>query len=355
MENVREKMILDFARNLSVIVVDDDDMALDIYKEVFGGIFGKVATATDGVEAYTSWSQRKEKYDLVITDLMMPNMDGFELVDKIRLKSPGQHIIVLSAIEDINEMRSIIELGIDGILVKPYNHEKMFKILSRVLKLIHDDKLLKRQALQLKLFAKENIKSKVTLHENKIDIKEKKPIAKPIKKLTKDNKYHTRAHLSGGSAENFAADLDYFDIDRVEVFQDKIENYQNTACSLIARSPQETKEDLTEICEGLSELIDLLNHFGNFSVTAEATKKLIEFIEGLKIEELEDEDKKDLFVDGLMAILEDLNNWINMVFVDKNTDNINYFDASFANTCLELESIFVPVELGDDDDGMDFF
>ena len=351
MKNIRERMVLDYAKNLSVIVIDDDEMSLDIYKEVFSDVFGKVETATDGAQAYKLWSQRKERYDLVITDLMMPNMDGFELISKIRLTSPAQHIIVLSAIEDINEMRSIIELGIDGILVKPYNQQKMFKILSRVLKLIHDEKLLKRQAIQLKLLAKDNIKAKTTLHENKIDIKEKKP----IEKLSKDNKYHTRAHISGESAEDFTENLDYIDIDRVEIFQDKIEHFQNIACSLTNATSKDAKDDLSDICKGLSELIELLNHFGTFSVTADATKKLIEFIEGLKEEELDDYDKKDLFIDGLMAMLDDLNNWIEMVFVQKNTANINYFDASFANTCLELESIFIEVEITDEDESIDFF
>lgn len=351
MINVREKMVGDYAKNLSVLIVDDDEMSLDIYTEVFSAIFGKVAVAQDGSIAYSLWSQRKERYDLVITDLMMPNMDGFELINKIRLISPEQHIIVLSAIEDINEMRSIIELGIDGILVKPYSQNKMFKILSRVLKLIHNEKLLKRQSLQLRLLAKENIQAKTTLHENKIDVKNKKP----IKKLSKDNKYNTRVHLSGGSAEKFTSNLDYVDMDRVEIFQDKIEHYQNTACGLINANPEDTKEDLADICKGLSELIDLLNHFGTFNVTADATKNLIAFIDSLDVEQLKDYEKKDLFVDGLMSILDDLNNWIDMVFVKRNTENINYFDASFANTCLELESIFVEVEIGDDEESMEFF
>jgi len=363
MKNVREKIVIDYAKNMSVIIVDDDEISLEVYKEVFENLFGRVDTATDGVKAYSLWSQNKEKYDLVITDLMMPNMDGFELISKIRLKSPGQHIVVLSAIIDINEMRDIIELGIDGILVKPYNQEKMFTILGRALKLVYNEKLLKRQAMQLRLLAKENIDAKVSLHENNIDIKGKPLMKKVAKKRdlhedsvkNKDNKYHTRAHLHGDSAEDFTSNLDYLDMDRVEVFQDKIEQYQNAACGLINAEPQEAKEDLKSICNGLSELIDVLNHLGAFSVTAEATKKLIEFIDNLKIEELDDYDKKDLFVDGLMAILEDLNNWIEMVFVDKNTDNINYFDASFANTCLELESIFVEVALGDDDESLDFF
>jgi len=302
---------------------------------------------------------------------MMPNIDGFELIKKIRLKSPSQHIIVLSAIIDINEMRSILELGIDGILVKPYNQEKMFNIFARVLKLIHNDKLLKRQSIQLRLLAKENIDAKVTLHENKLDLKKSLPKLihkehkvqkehkeeKPQKenKEQKDNKYNTRAHLNGGSAEDFSENLDYFDIDRVEVFQDKIEHYQNKACAIINASAHESREDLSDICQGLDDLIELLNHFGMFSVTAGATKKLILFITGITEEDLEDRDKKDLLVDGLMAILEDLNKWIEMVFIQKNTDNINYFDASFANTCLELESIFVEVEITDEDESLDFF
>ena len=67
---------------------------------------------------------------------MMPEMDGFELISKIRLKSPSQHIVVLTAIRNVNEMKSILSLGIDGILEKPYNHPNMILVLFRVLKVI---------------------------------------------------------------------------------------------------------------------------------------------------------------------------------------------------------------------------
>ena len=383
MKNIIEKIASEYAKDMAVLVVDDDEVTIDIYKEVFENMFDHVDTACDGEEAYTKWSSGKRKYDLIITDLLMPKMDGFELIDKIRLRSPSQHIIVLSAIVDINEMRSILDLGIDGILVKPYNQEKMLKIFSRVLKLIYNDKLLKRQALQLRLLAKENIKTKVILNEKKENKKiihfkhtskdrrtqdttqdrrkedrrtqEKPTQAKTITPPKNDNKYHTRVHLSGATAEDFTADLDYFDMDRVEIFQDKIEHYQNIACDIVNADPEIAKENLTEITEGLLQLIELLNHFGRFSVTAGAARKLITFIDNIEEEQLEDYDKKDLFVDGLMAILEDLYNWIDMVFVQKNTDNINYFDASFANTCLELESIFSEVPLCDEEETMEFF
>jgi len=389
MQNIIQKIVSEYARDMNVLIVDDDETTLEIYKGVFEEIFDVVDAACDGQEAYELWSRGKRKYDLIITDLMMPKMDGFELIDKVRLRSPSQHIIVLSAIVDINEMRNILDLGIDGILVKPYNQEKMLKIFSRVLKLIYNDKLLKRQAFQLRLLAKENIKTKVILNEKKENkkiihikktederrsddrrtqdrrtqnnatqvnpVQEKRTQVEKIAPPKNDNKYHTRAHLNGETAEDFTADLDYFDMDRVEVFQDKIEHFQNVACDIVSADSSKAKEDLTEITEGLLDLIELLNHFGRFSVTAGAARKLITFIDNLGAEDLSDYDKKDLFVDGLMSILEDLYKWIDMVFVQKNTDNINYFDASFANTCLELESIFVEVPIMDEEEAMEFF
>ena len=55
-------------------------------------------------------------------------------------------------------------------------------------------------------------------------------------------------------------------------------------------------------------------------------------------------------------MLEDFDKWIDLVFISKKTDNIHYFDASFANTCLELEMIFKSKDnIKYDDDNLEFF
>ena len=59
-------------------------------------------------------------------------------------------------------------------------------------------------------------------------------------------------------------------------------------------------------------------------------------------------------IDGLLFLLTDINDWIILVFVQRVASNINYFDASFANGCMEVEMIFAP-EDDDDEDGLDFF
>ena len=149
--------------------------------------------------------------------------------------------------------------------------------------------------------------------------------------------------------------MDYLDIDRVDVFQDKIESYQNIACMIANSNSAQGKEGLTEITIGLRELIEVLIQLGTFGVTVNATKKLVDFLDEIEEEKFEDADKKNLFIDGLMAVLEDLYNWIDMVFVQKKTDDINYFDASFANTCLELESIYADAPIKEEEDSLDFF
>ncbi len=351
MLKVIEKIVYEYASTMSLLIVDDDKFALSEYATLFENFFRNVDTAIDGQDAYEKWNTGNKKYDLIITDLLMPSMDGFELISKIRLKSPSQHIIVLTAIKNINELKSILSMGIDGILEKPYNHSNMILVLSRVLKVIYNNNLIRRQAFQLKLFAKANIKSKVNLKEIKSATSQLPPkkITPPVHKTRPILKETTE------NAEEFTANLDYLDIDRVEVFQDKIESYQNIACEIANSNPSEAKEGLTQITMGLRELIDVLNQLGTFGITVGATTKLIDFLEELEEEKFEDTDKKDLFIDGLMAVLEDLFNWIDMVFVQKNTDDINYFDASFANTCLELESIFADTPLQEDDDSLDFF
>jgi len=347
---VIEKMVYEYASSMSLLIVDDEKFTLREYKSLFENFFNSVDTASNGEEAYRKWNLGKKKYDLIITDIMMPKMNGLELISKIRLKSPSQHILVLSAIKDINQMRATLALGVEGILEKPYNHQTMIYVLSRVLKLIYNNKLIKRQAFQLKLLAQKNISTKTSLQEEKAKIEpsKKKVITPPV------HEKRIVPVIKSESAEDFTSNLDYFDLDRVEVFQDKIESYQNIACKIANAHPSLTKIGLSQITQGLTELIDVLNQLGTFSVTAKATKRLIDFVDSIEERQFEDNDKKDLFIDGIMSVLEDLYNWINMVFVNKDTDNVNYFDASYSNTCLELEHIFES-NTSLDEDTLDFF
>jgi two-component system, chemotaxis family, chemotaxis protein CheY len=84
-----------------------------------------VITACDGMDALEklpSWT-----FDLVITDLNMPNMDGFELIRSLRENPQYRElpVIILSSLDDSGSMEKGKSLGISSYLVKPFSLEKI--------------------------------------------------------------------------------------------------------------------------------------------------------------------------------------------------------------------------------------
>lgn len=92
----------------------------------------KITTAIDGVEGLQFYLN--SQYDLVITDLTMPNMSGLELINKIKNLNPNIKIIALSALlysEDIR--KSTFDAGADICLTKPVNFSNLENIVDQLL------------------------------------------------------------------------------------------------------------------------------------------------------------------------------------------------------------------------------
>lgn len=78
----------------------------------------RVITASDGVSALTLFKEVNP--DLVILDVMMPGMDGYEVIAEIRQKSRVP-IIMLTGRDDVNSLRIAMEAGADDYITKPFN------------------------------------------------------------------------------------------------------------------------------------------------------------------------------------------------------------------------------------------
>ena len=83
---------------LTVLVVEDDEILQESFQQMLGYLFAEVEAAVDGQDVLDQWV--KKPYDIVFTDLNMPRMSGFRLIQKIRQQSPQQVTIVISAYED---------------------------------------------------------------------------------------------------------------------------------------------------------------------------------------------------------------------------------------------------------------
>jgi signal transduction histidine kinase len=122
------------AKNLTILCVDDEPELLDSLVTFCKKIFGTVLYAKDGQSALDLYNTNS--IDIVITDLMMPIMDGIDLISNIRDKNKNISILVLSGHADTNLFMKTIDLGIDGYIIKPMNFDNMIVIFNKICKQI---------------------------------------------------------------------------------------------------------------------------------------------------------------------------------------------------------------------------
>src|SRR3954469_26001197 len=108
-----------------VLVVDDEQDIVDFLATVLGDEGYTTETARDGVVALERI--RETHPSLVILDLMMPRMTGFEVLDSLRTRpvSPRPAIIVLSAKSTHDDVLSALEKGADDFIPKPFDLEDL--------------------------------------------------------------------------------------------------------------------------------------------------------------------------------------------------------------------------------------
>ena len=101
-----------------ILIVDDEPQIvelLQIYLEMQGY---QAVGAYDGVQAFALWQQTE--FDMVLTDIMMPQVDGFDLVEKIR-KESNIPILFLTAKTDLVDRVKGLQIGADDYILKPFD------------------------------------------------------------------------------------------------------------------------------------------------------------------------------------------------------------------------------------------
>ena len=116
-----------------IMVVDNEDNICDIYKKVLINEGYDVEAFMDGGSAIDSFVQNR--FDVVITDLKMPKIDGFHVIKKIREVSPKTDIIVITGYATLDSVVTTIKLGAYDYLVKPF---EISDLVGKVRKCIED-------------------------------------------------------------------------------------------------------------------------------------------------------------------------------------------------------------------------
>lgn len=110
---------------LSLLYVEDDEEISANTSEMLKPFFRSVTLASDGAQGLAAYESGE--YDIVLTDIRMPVMDGHVMSQKIRQMNPNQAIIIMSAFEEIDLFKEFIEIGISKFIPKPPVFEHLMK------------------------------------------------------------------------------------------------------------------------------------------------------------------------------------------------------------------------------------
>jgi len=114
-----------------ILAVDDEPNILKMISVNLSLEGYKIITASDGESALTLFNEYSP--DLIILDIMMPGIDGFEVIDRIRKLGSSIPIIILSGRDDINSLRDALEKGADDYINKPFNiHLLLARVRSKI-------------------------------------------------------------------------------------------------------------------------------------------------------------------------------------------------------------------------------
>lgn len=118
-----------------ILVIDDEELLCSLIKKMLARDGHQVFIAYDGVEGIKKFHQFKP--DLIITDIIMPEKDGIEVIIEVLKENPNLPIIAVSggrrAVTADFNLDFAEMLGVKGILQKPFTHEQLQEVISSVL------------------------------------------------------------------------------------------------------------------------------------------------------------------------------------------------------------------------------
>jgi two-component system cell cycle sensor histidine kinase/response regulator CckA len=93
----------------------------------------KVITACDGIEAIALYAEHRDEISVVLTDMMMPSMDGLTTIRTLRKINPQVKIIAISGLASGDKLAAVIGTGVKTFLSKPFTTQELLKTLHSVL------------------------------------------------------------------------------------------------------------------------------------------------------------------------------------------------------------------------------
>jgi DNA-binding response OmpR family regulator len=124
-----------FLKSLKVLLVEDEKKLSSLLKNAIGDSFYSFSVANNGAEGLKIFE--KISPDIVITDIMMPNMTGLEMAKEIKNIDKSVPIIILSAFSEADKFLGAIDVGVVKYFIKPFDPDELLEYIESLEEIIH--------------------------------------------------------------------------------------------------------------------------------------------------------------------------------------------------------------------------
>jgi two-component system response regulator (stage 0 sporulation protein A) len=125
------------SKKINVLMIDDNEYIVNKVKQYFSKheVIDLVLTAVNGSEGLDYIINRQNEYDLIIMDLIMPEVDGIALLERMKKENIKKHVIVLTSYKKEYTVKAVSEYDIDYYMLKPFN---MASLENRILEIMNE-------------------------------------------------------------------------------------------------------------------------------------------------------------------------------------------------------------------------
>lgn len=309
------KELKEFAKDLTLLIVEDDIALNGELYELSKLFFMDVKVANNGQEGLDLYN--KEKFDIILSDVTMPIMNGVELCKKVKIINQDQAIIVLSAHNEVEYFVELIDIGIRQFIHKPFKDDEF---LYRLLKVCENVSLAK--------FYKE---------ENEFIMDEETPSATAQTKPKKAGDVLSQKRLSSKSfltnLQNSGSEWSVIEDDITTLIEinDDFEVYINDIFE-----GNLSYGLLLKISGLLKRMQTILSQIDFMRQMAGLFLDLATFLKDIDFDSLKDEQKNKFKM--VEFIYDDISRFIQTVFVYKDTIDIFYLQDSLASSIKQLKN-----------------
>ncbi len=107
----------------SVLLVDDNELLLVCMKRIFEKVFLDVTSVVNGCEACSQL--RRQRFDIIVLDINLPDVNGLQLLEYVKLKAPASRVVIFSADSDDKIRQDALRMGALEFIEKPMEFDRL--------------------------------------------------------------------------------------------------------------------------------------------------------------------------------------------------------------------------------------